>query len=368
MMSKKWDTIFLDWDGVIWDFKQAYCDWFAVGVPDTDKWEFYEALGHDADEFHEILSELPQEFWQQEKYIMPHAQDLVAWARRNADMVFILTVAPEFSTAQGKQNLARKLFDLGIYTVDKAEDKAKFAEESCLLIDDKPSSVVSFTNANPVSGGFVWPANYNNGLDESWYFKRSWLHEHKAHWALTDTDRADMLKDEKRVSIPVGDWVKAGASIGKARENVAAAAKVAKAEKQYRLGGTIHDVNLYDYSGKLENKLEKPKLDYEAMDEAKRRKMTPMYSGLLAYFPDALALVARNSMIGHYQHNDPKDPMYWDRSKSADEMDAMIRHMADHSRDPYDSDGTLHMSKVAWRALAFLQKFIEEIGGLDDSV
>ena len=342
-MSKKWETINLDWDGVIWDFKQAYCDWFAVGVPDTDKWEFYEALGHDADEFHEILSELPQEFWEQEKYIMPHAQDLVAWARRNADMVFILTVAPEFSTAQGKQNLARKLFDLGIYTVDKAEDKAKFAEESCLLIDDKPSSVVSFTNANPVSGGFVWPANYNNGLDESWYFKRSWLHEHKAHWALTDTDRADMLKDEKKVSIPVGDWVKAGASIGKARENIAAAAKLP--------------------TGVSFSEAEKPKLDYEAMDEAKRRKMTPMYSGLIAYFPDALALVAQNSVIGQHQHGTLDEPLHWDRSKSADEMDAMIRHMADHSKDPYDSDGRLHMSKVAWRALAFLQKFIDTEGG-----
>ena len=87
--------------------------------------------------------------------------------------------------------------------------------------------------------------------------------------------------------------------------------------------------------------------------------MTPMYSGMLAYFPDALALVARNSMVGHYQHNDPNDPMYWDRTKSADEMDAMIRHMADHSKDPYDKDGVLHMSKVAWRALAFVQKFIE---------
>jgi hypothetical protein len=105
---------------------------------------------------------------------------------------------------------------------------------------------------------------------------------------------------------------------------------------------------------------EKLVLDYDAMSEAKQRKMTPMYSGLLAYFPDALALVARNSMVGHVQHNDPKDEMYWDRTKSADELDAIIRHIADHSKDPRDKDGTLHMSKVAWRALAFLQKFIEE--------
>ena len=96
------------------------------------------------------------------------------------------------------------------------------------------------------------------------------------------------------------------------------------------------------------------------MDEAKKRKMTPMYSGLLAYFPDALAVVAQNSMVGHYQHNDPKDPMYWDREKSADDPDGMVRHLADHSKNPYDTDGRLHLGKVAWRALAMLQKFIEE--------
>jgi hypothetical protein len=105
-----------------------------------------------------------------------------------------------------------------------------------------------------------------------------------------------------------------------------------------------------------------PELDYDAMSEAKRRKMTPMYSGCLAYFPDALSQVAQNSLVGHYQHNDPKAPMYWDRSKSADELDAIIRHLADHSKNPYDVDGRLHLSKVAWRALAMLQKFIEEEG------
>ena len=304
-MAKKYDTINLDWDGVLWNFKQAFCDWGGLDVPDTDKWEFYEALSMTSGEFHEILSGLPQEFWQQEKYILPHAQDLVAWARANAENVYVLTVAPEWSTAQGKQNLARAQFNLGVYTVAKAEEKIEFASERRLLIDDKPSSVMQFARKvkGGVGGGYVWPANYNQGLDHSWYFKKSWMHESKAHHALTDSDRSDILKDMKA---------------------------------------------------------EKPKLDYDAMGEAERRKKTPMYSGLLAYFPDALALVARNSMVGHVQHNPPNTEMYWDRSKSADEMDAMIRHMTDHSKDPYDADGTLHMSKVAWRALAFLQKFLEE--------
>ncbi len=303
-MAKKYDTAYLDWDGVLWDFKQAYCDWIGRDVPDTDKWEFYEALGMSDSMFQGSLSGLPREFWDQDRYILPHAHDLVAWARANAENVFILTVAPEWECSKAKQFLANAEFGLEIYTVSKAEEKVAYAKKGCLLIDDKPSTVFRFANeVKGGVGGYVWPAKYNQGLDHLWYFKKSDMHKHKAHWALTDSDRSDILKDMKA---------------------------------------------------------EKPKLDYEAMDEAERRKKTPMYSGLLAYFPDALALVARNSMIGHYQHNDPKDPMYWDRSKSADEMDAMIRHMTDHSKDPYDTDGTLHMSKVCWRALAFVQKLIEE--------
>ena len=88
--------------------------------------------------------------------------------------------------------------------------------------------------------------------------------------------------------------------------------------------------------------------------------MTPLYSGLLAYFPDALAMVAQNSVIGQHQHGTLDEPLHWDRSKSSDDPDAMLRHMADHSRNPYDTDGRLHLGKVAWRALAMLQKFIEE--------
>ena len=105
MMSKKYDAAYLDWDGVIWDFKRAFCDWFGHEVPDTEKWEFYESLGMDEAMFKGCLSGLPQEFWQQEKFITPRAADLVRWARANAEKVFILTVAPEWSTAQEQAEL-----------------------------------------------------------------------------------------------------------------------------------------------------------------------------------------------------------------------------------------------------------------------
>lgn len=95
----------------------------------------------------------------------------------------------------------------------------------------------------------------------------------------------------------------------------------------------------------------------EAMDDAaKARKDTPIFSGVLQYFPKALAEVARVSKIGNDQHN-PGSPLHWDRSKSGDELDALTRHLVDAGT--MDTDGTRHSAKVAWRALANLEKELE---------
>lgn len=86
------------------------------------------------------------------------------------------------------------------------------------------------------------------------------------------------------------------------------------------------------------------------------RKAVPIYSGVLMYFPDALAAVAECSRAGNDQHN-PGKPLHWDRSKSQDEHDALTRHLMEAGT--VDNDGIRHSAKVAWRALAALQKEIE---------
>jgi len=75
------------------------------------------------------------------------------------------------------------------------------------------------------------------------------------------------------------------------------------------------------------------------------------------YFPDALAEVARVSKAGNDQHH-PGERLHWDRSKSTDESDALIRHFIE--RGTFDKDGMRHSAKVAWRALALLQKELEQ--------
>lgn len=89
------------------------------------------------------------------------------------------------------------------------------------------------------------------------------------------------------------------------------------------------------------------------------RKAVPLASGCLDYFPDALAAVAECSKAGNDQHN-PGQPLHWARAKSGDEADALLRHLMD--RGKLDTDGIRHSAKVAWRALALLQKELEEAG------
>ena len=91
--------------------------------------------------------------------------------------------------------------------------------------------------------------------------------------------------------------------------------------------------------------------------DAAERKTVPIFSGVLRYFPDALAEVARLSKVGNDQHN-PGERLHWARGKSTDELDALTRHLMEAGTR--DTDGMWHDTKIAWRALANLQKRLED--------
>jgi len=118
--------------------------------------------------------------------------------------------------------------------------------------------------------------------------------------------------------------------------------KGARAEKAFAEWSGIHVVYQTDPQAQVST--------------AQQRKDTPVYSGVLNYFPQALRDVARCSKAGNDQHN-PGQPMFWDRTKSSDELDALTRHLLEAGT--IDTDGIRHSTKVAWRALANLEKEIE---------
>jgi len=113
----------------------------------------------------------------------------------------------------------------------------------------------------------------------------------------------------------------------------------------------------------------KKKLPKELLDELKKqlepnkhqqRKETPIFSGFIKYFPKAIREVAHLSFVGNQQHN-PNEPTHWDKTKSTDHLDALLRHLADHSEGiTTDDDGILHATKIAWRAMANLEIELEK--------
>jgi hypothetical protein len=91
------------------------------------------------------------------------------------------------------------------------------------------------------------------------------------------------------------------------------------------------------------------------------RKLCPVTTGFLGYFPDAAMCVAFVSYNGNQKHN-PGEPLHWAKEKSSDEKDAEARHMLDALRglppDPgLERLGNLcHLASKAWRAMADLQR------------
>jgi hypothetical protein len=97
-------------------------------------------------------------------------------------------------------------------------------------------------------------------------------------------------------------------------------------------------------------------------ESAQERKGVPIVTGVLDYFPAALAEVARISKAGNDQHN-PGQPLQWARGKSSDHADCIGRHLM--QRGTRDTDGQRHSAKAAWRMLALLQEELEAEAGFN---
>lgn len=87
----------------------------------------------------------------------------------------------------------------------------------------------------------------------------------------------------------------------------------------------------------------------------------------MVYFPDAWAEIAKVSVLGNKQHNLGAEKLYFNRTVSTDHANKVIRHMLDHAAgNTFDTDGTYHLAKAAWRALAALQVAIEQTASVDE--
>jgi hypothetical protein len=102
--------------------------------------------------------------------------------------------------------------------------------------------------------------------------------------------------------------------------------------------------------------------DRGVSDDSALRKQSPMFSGAIAYFPDALYEVAEHSWVSNEKHN-PGQPLHWSRDKSDDHLECLQRHMTDLAKALARGDEAevaYHHKAISWRALAAHQINIEE--------
>lgn len=95
---------------------------------------------------------------------------------------------------------------------------------------------------------------------------------------------------------------------------------------------------------------------------ALERKNTPLFSGVMMYFPKALQAIAQHSQKGNTKHN-PGQPLHWAKEKSTDHADCVARHLLDIGPkwDGIDEEtGSYHAVALAWRALALLETLLEK--------
>ena len=91
--------------------------------------------------------------------------------------------------------------------------------------------------------------------------------------------------------------------------------------------------------------------------DPKERKGLPIGTGVVDYFPLTMAEMARASFDGN-KHHLPGEKLHWDRTKSSDDEDALLRHYID--RYEIDDAGVAECGRMAWRACAICEKILEE--------
>lgn len=100
-----------------------------------------------------------------------------------------------------------------------------------------------------------------------------------------------------------------------------------------------------------------PDLSNQKLDTGK----SPIWRGLVNYFPRALAAVGEVSAYGNKKYGEWGGWVKVDNAEGR-YLDALVRHLvAQSSEGEFDSEsGLLHQAQVAWNALAVLELDLRE--------
>ena len=97
-------------------------------------------------------------------------------------------------------------------------------------------------------------------------------------------------------------------------------------------------------------------------EDPEQRKGLPIWRAFCRFFKKTIVAVTKQSMKGQKQHDYNEGEIHWDRSKSSDDWDSLLRHMFDlqEALENDDIEAILeHAPALAWRGCAICEKALD---------
>ena len=104
-----------------------------------------------------------------------------------------------------------------------------------------------------------------------------------------------------------------------------------------------------------------PLYDILVKDDSASRKLAPVHSGFMRYFPNGMKAIACMSRMANDKHNPGKE-LGWSWNRSNDHEDCVARHSLDGTA--LDEFQLPHLVARGWRAMAALEVYLVDKYGL----
>lgn len=170
----KINIIYLDMDGVLFNFVKGFCDRYELDYPTKLlDWNMEKELGLSKGSFYKMLNAMDYEDWYELKPI-PHGFKLYMYLRGlGKEIYFCSSPSNNPQSWSAKRAKLQKYFPENARNTILMHDKYRLAKEDTLLIDDSQRNIDLFRAHGGNAIAFPYNHNENENIqDKSWFVRR----------------------------------------------------------------------------------------------------------------------------------------------------------------------------------------------------
>jgi 5'(3')-deoxyribonucleotidase len=162
-MNRKFNTIFIDLDGVLCDFHKAFCDIYGYDEKDILGWGMHTYFGVTPETIRHQIDYLDTEFWA----TLPK----LSWADKLVDLAkhyklkIYFASSPAKGSHCGKMQWMEQHYPEYAHRLILIKNKYLLAKENTCLIDDAEYQSFEFMMKGGYSVTFPRPWNYNRKIE-----------------------------------------------------------------------------------------------------------------------------------------------------------------------------------------------------------